>query len=170
MHATEETFARTAQQAPSGKPCPWLVTICPLVDNMLSILGTACHVCRSSRVRRLTGERQGLPDLVCQGGELPEVVRGEVRLHVRPLLLLTSISVSATSGRPMVGRRVLWSMRVMRCIHISPMMCGVASQGRVTPPTPAPRYPQTTAVWAARGLPMPPCFAPLVARQTYAPG
>ena len=55
VDAIAETFECTGEQVTYGKPCTWLEIIWPLVEDMLSILATACFAWRSSLVRRLVG-------------------------------------------------------------------------------------------------------------------
>jgi hypothetical protein len=50
MDAIKETFECTGEQVTCGKPYTWLEIICPLVEAMLSILGTACYACSSTLV------------------------------------------------------------------------------------------------------------------------
>src|SRR5262249_8893178 len=70
-HAMEETFARSALQTLSGKPCTWLVTICPLVAAMLSILGRPGTLVEPSWSDGWQGERHGEPPIRIACGPYP---------------------------------------------------------------------------------------------------
>jgi len=55
MDAIKDIFDFTGEQVTCGKPCTWLEIICPLLEDIVSMLGTACYAGRSSLVRRLVG-------------------------------------------------------------------------------------------------------------------